>query len=66
MVTSQIIGMDELKGKEQEGLFVVTVATNLVCRHILIPLRSPQKYKETGRVIRVGGASHCEKVTEPL
>ena len=44
MVNSQVIGMDELKGKEQVGLFVVTVATNLVCRHTLIPLRSPQKY----------------------
>ena len=44
MVTSQVIGMDEQEGKEQEGLFVVTVATNLVCRHIVIPLRSPQKY----------------------
>lgn len=32
MATSQVIGMDEPKGEEQEGLFVVTVATNLVCR----------------------------------
>lgn len=34
--------------KKQEGLFVMTMASNLVCGHMLISLRSPQKAKKWG------------------